>query len=173
MAMANKAWILAADGKRVLAVDLDLKAPGLHRFFEPFLDPDAAAATSGIIGIITEYSWAATTSEPRSVPWHLDYARVEEHDTSLDPNGSGLSFPDGGTLDFLAAGRLNREYSATVSSFEWDNFYERLGDDDAWGLDEETYCRRRDVLGPDHPYTLPSAARLGRDLREVAGTRTR
>ncbi|KUO04833.1 hypothetical protein AQJ67_10040 [Streptomyces caeruleatus] len=32
MALANTAWILAADGKRVLAVDWDLEAPGLHRF---------------------------------------------------------------------------------------------------------------------------------------------
>ncbi|SPF05278.1 FxSxx-COOH system tetratricopeptide repeat protein [Streptomyces sp. MA5143a] len=127
MALANTAWILAANGKRVLAVDWDLEAPGLHRFFEPFLDPNALAATSGVIDIITEYSWAATTGEPRPGPWHLDYARVEDHAVSLEPERFGLSFPDGGTLDFLSAGRQNREYSATVSSFEWDNFYERLG----------------------------------------------
>ncbi|MER6155584.1 FxSxx-COOH system tetratricopeptide repeat protein [Streptomyces sp. NPDC001868] len=127
MALANAAWILAANGKRVLAVDWDLEAPGLHRFFEPFLDPNALAATSGVIDIITEYSWAATTGSPRTGPWHRDYAHVEEHAVSLEPERYGLSFPDGGSLDFLSAGRQNREYSATVSSFEWDNFYERLG----------------------------------------------
>lgn len=127
MALANTAWILAANGKRVLAVDWDLEAPGLHRFFEPFLDANSLAATSGVIDIITDYCWAATTGGPRSGPWHLEYARVEEHAVSLQPERFGLSFPAGGSLDFLSAGRQTREYSATVSSFEWDNFYERLG----------------------------------------------
>ncbi|MFE7836030.1 FxSxx-COOH system tetratricopeptide repeat protein [Streptomyces sp. NPDC057474] len=127
MALANTAWILAANGKRVLTVDWDLEAPGLDRFFRPFLDPNALAATTGVIDMITEYCWAATTGGQRSGPWHLEYARVEQHAVSLTPERHGLSFSGGGSLDFLSAGRQNREYSATVSSFEWDNFYERLG----------------------------------------------
>ena len=38
MALANVAWILAANGNRVLVADWDLESPGLHRFFQPFLD---------------------------------------------------------------------------------------------------------------------------------------
>jgi MinD-like ATPase involved in chromosome partitioning or flagellar assembly len=64
MAMANTAWILAANGKRVLAVDWDLEAPGLHRFFHPFLDPSTLGATTGVIDLITEYAWAATSPVP-------------------------------------------------------------------------------------------------------------
>ncbi|WP_406478135.1 FxSxx-COOH system tetratricopeptide repeat protein [Streptomyces sp. NBC_01615] len=127
MALANTAWILAANGKRVLAVDWDLEAPGLFRFFHPFLDPNALAATTGVIDIINEYAWAATTGTQRSGAWHLDFARVERHAISLTPERLGLRFLDGGSLDFLSAGRQDRSYSATVSSFEWDNFYERLG----------------------------------------------
>src|SRR5271166_3342097 len=37
MALANIAWLLACNGYRVLAIDWDLEAPGLHRFFKPFL----------------------------------------------------------------------------------------------------------------------------------------
>ncbi|MGQ4404274.1 FxSxx-COOH system tetratricopeptide repeat protein [Streptomyces hayashii] len=127
MALANTAWILAANGARVLAVDWDLEAPGLHRFFHPFLDPSTLAATPGVIDMITEYSWAAISGGHRSGAWHRQYARVGLHAVSLDPEPLGLSFPDGGTLDFLSAGQQNRAYSATVSSFEWDNFYDRLG----------------------------------------------
>ncbi|MFF0449181.1 FxSxx-COOH system tetratricopeptide repeat protein [Streptomyces sp. NPDC004609] len=128
MALANTAWILAANGKRVLAVDWDLEAPGLHRFFHPFLDPSTLGATTGIIDLITEYAWAAITPDTvRRDDWHTDYARIQPHAVSLTPESLGWEFPDGGTLDFVSAGRQNREYSATVSTFDWDNFYDRLG----------------------------------------------
>ncbi|MEV7867030.1 FxSxx-COOH system tetratricopeptide repeat protein [Streptomyces sp. NPDC088124] len=127
MALANTAWILAANGKRVLAVDWDLEAPGLHRFFHPFLDPSTLGATTGVIDVITEYAWAATSPVERPDDWHRDYARIQPHAVSLTPEHLGWEFPDGGTLDFVSAGRQNREYSATVSTFDWDNFYDRLG----------------------------------------------
>ncbi|MER6617409.1 FxSxx-COOH system tetratricopeptide repeat protein [Streptomyces xantholiticus] len=127
MAMANVAWILAANGKRVLAVDWDLEAPGLHRFFHPFLDPSTLGATTGVIDLITEFAWAATNPEPRRADWHLDYARIQPHAVSLTPESLGWEFTEGGTLDFVSAGKQNREYSATVSTFDWDNFYDRLG----------------------------------------------
>jgi cellulose biosynthesis protein BcsQ/tetratricopeptide (TPR) repeat protein len=128
MALANTAWILAANGKRVLAVDWDLEAPGLHRFFHPFLDPSTLGATTGVIDLITEYAWAAITPDPgRREDWYTDHARIQPHAVSLTPEHLGWEFPDGGTLDFVSAGRQNREYSATVSTFDWDNFYDRLG----------------------------------------------
>ncbi|MFI1864970.1 FxSxx-COOH system tetratricopeptide repeat protein [Streptomyces jumonjinensis] len=128
MALANTAWILAANGKQVLAVDWDLEAPGLHRFFHPFLDPSTLGATTGVIDLITEYAWAAITPDTaRRDDWHLDYARIQPHAVSLSPESLGWEFPGGGTLDFVSAGRQNREYSATVSTFDWDNFYDRLG----------------------------------------------
>jgi cellulose biosynthesis protein BcsQ/tetratricopeptide (TPR) repeat protein len=122
MAMANTAWILAQSGKKVLAVDWDLESPGLHNFFHPFLDDAVVSATPGVIELITGYSWAATTAGQRSRDWHVDYARVLPHAVSLT-----WDFPDGGELDFISAGRQNRDYSSLVSSMDWDNFYDRLG----------------------------------------------
>ncbi|MBA2305488.1 MAG: ParA family protein [Acidobacteria bacterium] len=37
MAVANVAWVLALNGYRVLVIDWDLEAPGIHRYFHPFL----------------------------------------------------------------------------------------------------------------------------------------
>ncbi|WP_405595909.1 FxSxx-COOH system tetratricopeptide repeat protein [Streptomyces sp. NBC_01410] len=122
MALANVAWILAANGYRVLAVDWDLEAPGLHRFFHPFLDLPVLEATPGLINLITEYQEEARRPAQREHDWHRDYARVRPHATSLD-----WAFPQGGSLDFLSAGRRNRDYSATVGRMDWDDFYERFG----------------------------------------------
>src|ERR1039457_254876 len=122
MALANVAWILASNGNRVLSVDWDLESPGLHKFFHPFLDESTVSATPGVIEIINDYASAAVDPGPRNDDWHLEYARVERHAVSLE-----WTFPDGGKLDFLSAGRQNRDYSAAVCSLDWDNFYDRLG----------------------------------------------
>jgi cellulose biosynthesis protein BcsQ len=122
MAMANVAWIIASSGNRVLAVDWDLESPGLHKFFHPFLDESTITATPGVIEIINDYATAAVNPSPRSDDWYLECARVERHAVSLD-----WTFPEGGKLDFLSAGRQNRDYSAAVCSLDWDNFYDRLG----------------------------------------------
>jgi len=122
MALANVAWILASNGRRVLAVDWDLDAPGLNKFFHPFLQPEALAVTSGVVDIIMDYQWAAIQPDERPADWHLEFARVRPHAMSLD-----WTFPDDGTLDFLSAGLRHRDYSAAVSSLDWDNFYDRLG----------------------------------------------
>ncbi|MFH0515877.1 FxSxx-COOH system tetratricopeptide repeat protein [Streptomyces sp. M41] len=126
MALANSAWILAAAGKRVLAVDWDLEAPGLHRFFHPFLDPGTAGATTGVVDLLKEYAWAATEEgagpDERTPDWHREYARVQRHAVSLD-----WTFPEPGTLDLVLAGRQNRDYASAVAAFDWDNFHDRLG----------------------------------------------
>ncbi len=123
MALASIAWILAANGKRVLAVDWDLESPGLHKFFRPFLDEVRLDATPGVIDMIYEYALAAMRPNHPQGPWHLDYAKILSHAVSLDWD----HFPGDGTLDFLSTGRQNRDYASLVSTFDWDNFYERLG----------------------------------------------
>ena len=123
MALANVAWILASNGQRVLAVDWDLESPGLHRFFHPFLSDSTLVATPGVIDIISDYAWAATNSKSRRRDWHVKYARVLPQAVSLNWE----QFPGSGTLDFISAGRQNRDYSSAVSFFDWDNFYDRLG----------------------------------------------
>src|SRR4051794_25735589 len=92
MALANVAWILAANGNRVLVVDWDLESPGLHRFFSPFLDPQQVATTGGVANLLDEYAWvAADDSADRPADWYREYAGVERFAFSLD-----WQFPSGG-----------------------------------------------------------------------------
>lgn len=122
MALANTAWILASAGKRVLVVDWDLEAPGLHRFFEPFLDPEAIAGNLGVIDMITDYQRAVTRNTPSDEDRLSHYARVGPHVVPVV-----WAFPNGGSLDILLAGRQDAGYSALVASMNWDEFYKHQG----------------------------------------------
>ncbi|HEX4790449.1 MAG TPA: FxSxx-COOH system tetratricopeptide repeat protein [Actinospica sp.] len=143
MALANVAWILASSGKRVLAVDWDLESPGLHRFFHPFLDLELVADTPGVIDLIRNYQWAATrTQRGRPLDWYREYADVAQNTISLE-----WDFPNGGVLHFMPAGRQNQDYSATLASVNWDEFYEKFGG----GL---FFDAMRESLQRDYDYVL-------------------
>jgi MinD-like ATPase involved in chromosome partitioning or flagellar assembly/tetratricopeptide (TPR) repeat protein len=134
MALANVAWILAANGYRVLAADWDLESPGLHRFFHPFLETNMRE-DDGIIDLIRRYKWAASkvNEQERLEKLIPERARVEQYSFSLN-----WEFPDDGALDFLSPGRQNDDYSATITSLDWDDFYHRLNGGqflDAVGVD--------------------------------------
>ncbi|MFI9644434.1 FxSxx-COOH system tetratricopeptide repeat protein [Micromonospora sp. NPDC051925] len=127
MALANTAWILAANGYQVLVADWDLESPGLHRFFAPFLDPEQVASTGGVMDLILEYEWENARrrqegGDTRPGDWHRQYARVHKYAFSVS-----WEFPGGGTLDLLLAGRHNPDYATSVTGLNWDNFYNRLG----------------------------------------------
>ena len=122
MALANVAWILASNGKRVLVVDWDLDSPGLHKYFHPFLDPSKISATPGVIDLVSDYVWAATSEEDRPADWHLQYAQILDHAVSVN-----WQFSDGGMLDFVSAGRRNRDYASAVAAVDWDDFYDKFG----------------------------------------------
>src|SRR3954462_14549608 len=73
MALANVAWLLASAGNRVLVIDWDLEAPGLHRYFEPFLDDKSLEDSTGIIDFVLEFATAAVSNQgaARSADWYL------------------------------------------------------------------------------------------------------
>jgi Mrp family chromosome partitioning ATPase len=56
MAVANLAWILATNGKRVLLIDWDLEAPGLHRYLHPFMDDKEFADSPGLIDNFVDFA---------------------------------------------------------------------------------------------------------------------
>jgi cellulose biosynthesis protein BcsQ/tetratricopeptide (TPR) repeat protein len=123
MALANVAWILAANGKRVLAVDWDLESPGLHRYFHPFLTDKKLRSSRGVIDLIRDFAVAAVDPHVNfeDEQWYRRYADVEREAVSLS-----WRFPDFGVIDLLPAGQQDPSYSSAVSTFDWPAFYERL-----------------------------------------------
>lgn len=122
MLLANVAWVLASNGKRVLVVDWDLEAPGLHRYLHPFLVDPELTATEGVIDFMTDYSVRAMTPNPESGEWWRSLADISRYAVSLEH-----AFPAGATFDFAPAGRQGDVYAARVNSFNWQDFYNRLG----------------------------------------------
>jgi MinD-like ATPase involved in chromosome partitioning or flagellar assembly/tetratricopeptide (TPR) repeat protein len=122
MALANVGWILAANGYRVLVADWDLESPGLDRFFQPFLRGLEVRDEPGIIDMIRDYERVAKKTEPAKRDGIIsDMCRAQRYALPLD-----WEFPDRGSLDFLSPGKQNRDYVATLSALDWDNFYESL-----------------------------------------------
>lgn len=135
MLLANVAWILASHGRRVLAVDWDLEAPGLHRYFCPFLLDKDLASTPGLIDLVGKvYAMMLTrdrefgsSSESEFFfkpgdEWFYDKSDLTHYVVSLRRD----DFQYGGVLDFLPAGRQGASYAARVNTFEWRRFYERM-----------------------------------------------
>lgn len=127
MALANVAWVLATNRKRVLVLDWDLEAPGLHRYFRPFLIDKLLQSSDGLIDFVIDFADAAIAPPPDDKPlkpdWYVPYADITRY--ALSVNFSG--FPPGGSIDFIPAGRQGATYATRVNSFNWQNFYERLG----------------------------------------------
>jgi MinD-like ATPase involved in chromosome partitioning or flagellar assembly/tetratricopeptide (TPR) repeat protein len=140
MALANVAWILAANGKRVLIADWDLESPGLHRFLQPFMDP-GVSQNPGIIDFIRRYEWAAVEAgvlfaelapedaQGLEAAWAALGAIIDEHVSHMRDYVLPVSwhFPDAGAIDFLSPGKqANSEYQMALSALDWDNFYDKL-----------------------------------------------
>jgi tetratricopeptide (TPR) repeat protein len=125
MALANTAWILAANGFRVLVVDWDLEAPGLDRFFHPFLDRERFDHRTGVIDMIVEYVDRVERAkrnhwtEKQIAAIIPAYAAVGRH--TLDLTWS--RFPSGGCLSYLSPGQMDPHYSDALNSLNWNDFY--------------------------------------------------
>jgi MinD-like ATPase involved in chromosome partitioning or flagellar assembly len=122
MALANIAWILANTGRRVLTVDWDLESPGLHLYFMPFLADRKLRQSPGVIDAILEYGRTVSTRGPLDETELRRAARIQRYATSLER----YEFANGGSIDFVPSGQQVAEYSATVSNFDWSDFWERL-----------------------------------------------
>jgi hypothetical protein len=131
MALANVAWILASHGRRVLTVDWDLEAPGLHRYFWPFLtDKELTGHESqGLIDLMVDFSvQMATPQQTRpDERWYQSYADITRWSKRLQwPSGEPVRMGLNGSINFVPAGRQDAQYATRVNSFDWSNFYERL-----------------------------------------------
>jgi len=124
MLLANVGWQLASAGKRVLLVDWDLEAPGLHRYFKPFLGEDVELREQpGVLEWVTDY-WEARIDAPDAPLDELVASAADPRRYVRPLKTEG--FLHEGTLDLMCAGRQDRYYAQSVADFDWTRLYEKL-----------------------------------------------
>ena len=136
MALANAACLLAGEGHgarepaRVLMVDWDLEAPGLHRFFRSALsgglqnpeidrDLDARPGLIELFGLLQDGVYDSTPEGSMQSQDDADrlLAQVSISDHVLHT--------DNPHLDLLKAGAQNDAYASRIGTFKWDELFQR------------------------------------------------
>jgi MinD-like ATPase involved in chromosome partitioning or flagellar assembly len=98
--LANVAILLARWGHRVLAIDWDLEAPGLHEYFKPLL---AEPPRTGLVDLVEDFT-AGAVGPVSSYVSHLG--------------------TDDSVVDLIAAGRKDNDYARRVQNIDWAALYE-------------------------------------------------
>ncbi len=128
MAVANVSWMLALSGERVLIIDWDLEAPGIFRFFHPFLEDKELVQTEGLLDFVENLASRAAVAAEALAEEEVD---VIEYVTRLEwPADSSITWEQFGPragIDLLVAGRQGPAYSTKLNAFNWIDFYQRLG----------------------------------------------
>ncbi len=137
MGLANVAALYAQNGKRVLALDFDFEAPGLHKYF---LKPRDGSKTPELRDGVLNYLQVVQRELEREYPagegfdtldvrhtlpqklarW-LDAGNYIYEITVKDPNRKGAT-PE--PIHFIPAVRFDATYPDLVRNFDWRRFYE-------------------------------------------------
>jgi MinD-like ATPase involved in chromosome partitioning or flagellar assembly len=96
--LANVALLLARWGYRVLAVDWDLEAPGLHHYFDELLPK---IPQGGVVDLASDFLAGAKSPKPHAIR---------------------LDFTDG-EVSLLAAGKQDAAYTGRVQDIDWADLY--------------------------------------------------
>ena len=124
MALANVACLLARrmdKSGRVLIMDWDLEAPGLHRYFASQTDQPENTERPGVIN----YFRSLLELFDQFSTFHADVAKPNGWETLEEklPLSEFLVSNVVSGVDLIKAGRFDSEYPKLVGSFDWIHFY--------------------------------------------------
>jgi MinD-like ATPase involved in chromosome partitioning or flagellar assembly len=102
MTLANVAAWLSKWGQRVLIVDWDLEAPGIEKYFQPWLR-GSTKQTDGIVELIHSFK---SGEEPN---WHQCLLHAD--------------LPKAKQVDFICAGRDDANYVTQLRALDWEDLF--------------------------------------------------
>lgn len=125
MALANTACLLARQGKRVLMIDWDLEAPGLHRYFVKNLqlDTEAIKYKLGLLDFIHKIQHRLPDDvKEANAQQFIDGLSLSNYvlPVYIEPKRDSSITPE---LHLLKAGTFSDKYPDQVNSFNWHEFF--------------------------------------------------
>jgi tetratricopeptide (TPR) repeat protein len=131
MALANLACLLVrqnpdtgyAPPPRVLAIDWDFEAPGLHRYLQPYLEPGSAKLffdTPGCLELFQHLGGERSSYNPKDFVGNRQRAKAMCDALDLDRYLLVTRFPG---LSVIKAGLFDDAYPRRVSEFDWDDLF--------------------------------------------------
>jgi tetratricopeptide (TPR) repeat protein len=127
MVLVNTACLLAKEGKKVLLIDWDLEAPGLHYFFTENKD------ALGFVDLIDDSYKFIQTEENNDEEDYCRFFQENMHkyiSKNLNPivNNSNSSVninPSDFNIDLITAGKFDANYSEKLGDIKWMDFYKK------------------------------------------------
>jgi len=162
MALANTAVLLADQGKKkVLAIDWDLDAPGLHRYFRKHLVKALGStgdrelnARPGLLDLIHEIRRALKAVGGEDIAGTVEQlAAIQIGNYIIESDIRGVTL--------LKAGTFNDKYERDVTSFGWQQMFS--GHPDSFRL----FARR---LAADYDYVLIDSRTGHSDISGICTT---
>jgi MinD-like ATPase involved in chromosome partitioning or flagellar assembly len=126
LALANLAYVLAREGRKVLIIDFDLEAPGQHQ-------SDLFRLTSpgpGMVDMLDDYLTyrKRLNSSETSEAYHLKLERYLRIGEGWQPRREQTENAESGSLWLMPAGEVDSpDYPQRLGRLNWDEFYEQQG----------------------------------------------
>jgi len=118
------AYLCHLKGKKILLMEWDLEAPGLHYYFGKHrmnLYEGLEIPTKGLIELLQEYVEIVSdgiTQEEKEQISKIDESNILKLIKSEENEGC---------IDLVPAGIYDKDYNRKVNAFNWDSFYNNLG----------------------------------------------
>lgn len=114
------AYLCHKKNKKVLLLDWDFEAPGLHYYFGK---QDTDLQVKGSLELLEDYTAMMLTQEKVS---QEDYQGVEPENIIQVLTAKGWKEEVRGCVDLIPAGYYDQEYNSRINNFNWFQFYNRL-----------------------------------------------
>lgn len=128
LALMNSAVELATSGQRVLVVDFDLEAPGLHTYSLP----QPRVPSKGLVDYVSTY--IASEVAPELEPYVYECGGIGKK---------------GGELWVMPAGRFDAQYQSRLHSIDWTRLYSAMH---GFALFENLRAQWKQHLSPDYVF---------------------